>query len=63
MAFQKALVVAVENGYMVSLTKDELTERGYQSTDKHFIAETLDKALELIREGKGGSAPQIKLVS
>ena len=52
MAFQKALIVAVENGYMVSLTKLDLTERGYVPTDTHYIASNLSDAIDIVQEKK-----------
>lgn len=55
--FQQVVIRAVENGYMVSITKAELTERGYQPSDTHFIASNLEEALDLTKSG--GKTPSV----
>ncbi len=50
MAFQQAQILKVENGYIVGLTKTEYTEQGLRPVSEQFIAENLDKAIELIQK-------------
>lgn len=48
MAFKQVIVRTVENGFMVSVTKDELSERGYIPIETHFIAPDLDAVLKIV---------------
>jgi uncharacterized linocin/CFP29 family protein len=62
MAFQKALIVAVENGFMVSLTKLDLTERGYVPSDSHYIAADLKDAIAIVEDKKGATKGSLEIV-
>jgi hypothetical protein len=57
--FNQVVLQAVENGFTVSITKLELTERGYQPSESHFIAHNLEDALEIVKEG--GPPAKLKL--
>jgi hypothetical protein len=48
MAFSQAVVRKVDNGYVVSVTELELTDRGYVPNETHKIATTLDEAVEIL---------------
>jgi uncharacterized linocin/CFP29 family protein len=48
MAFSQAVVRKLENGFVVSITELELTERGYQPVETHNIATTIEDALDFI---------------
>lgn len=48
MAFSQAIIRKVDNGFVVSITELELTERGYVPSETHKIASTLDDAVEFV---------------
>lgn len=50
-SFSQAVIRKLENGYVVSVTKLELSERGYQPVETHFIATTDEEVLEKLEIG------------
>lgn len=50
MAFQQAQILKVENGYIVGVTQLEFTEQGYRPKQEQYIAENLDKAIEIVKK-------------
>ena len=61
--FAQALVRKLENGYVVSITTLELTERGYQPTENHFIAAGDAEVLKLLElDGKATSTVKLETV-
>lgn len=52
MAFQQVIIRSVENGYMVSITKLEMGERGWQPVDAHYIAKDLQEVQDFVLDKK-----------
>ena len=48
MAFSQAVIRKLDNGFVVSITELELTDRGYQPVETHKIATNLDDAVDFV---------------